>query len=327
MPVARHLAIVALLLGLSACGGGGSNGAGGSPAPTPTPTPTPPTTFTLQGQVSEEAPFGDTKIPGAKVEFIDGANAGKSAIADANGNYAITGLAQGGFTVRASAAGYLENSTGITLTSDLTRNFGLAVAGPRKKFGPGQYRVNSDIAAGRYYAVPSAGCYFERQSGFGGTLDDIIANEFLGFDAGQWIVDIKSTDLGFETDPDCGIWYNTPRAGTQAPVRAGMWLVGLQVRPGTYRASTSPGCYWERLRNFSNTLGGVIANDFVAGGGSKIVSIRSSDAGFRTDDDCGDWTRTGGLLPESAVTLDQVGEIEFNWLRNRQRDPRLTTRP
>src|SRR4026208_2519713 len=41
--------------------------------------------------------------------------------------------------------------------------------------GPGQYHVNSESAPGRYCSVPSSGCYFERQSGFGGTLDDIIA--------------------------------------------------------------------------------------------------------------------------------------------------------
>ena len=131
-------------------------------------------------------------------------------------------------------------------------------------------------------------------------IDDIIANEFLGDDAGQWIVDIKSSDLGFETNGDCGIWYNTPRAGAQAPVRSGMWLVGSQARSGTYRASTSSGCYWERLRNFSNTIGGVIANDFVSGGGSRIVSIRSSDAGFSTDDECGPWTRSSGLEPGNS---------------------------
>src|SRR6185436_10756893 len=118
----------------------------------------------------------------------------------------------------------LEN--GITVKSNLRRDFALAVSGPRKRFGPGQYRVNSEIAAGRYYAGPMTyGCYFERQRGLSGTLDDIIANEFIQADASQWIVDIKSSDVSFESE-ECGIWYNTPRAGRQAPVSDGMWLVG-----------------------------------------------------------------------------------------------------
>ena len=322
----RYLPVVFVLF-LAACGGGSEGGSGAAPTPTPTPTPAP-STFTLQGQVSEEAPFSASKIAGAKVEFVDGANAGKSATTDSNGNYRITGVASGGFTVRATAAGFREESRGVTVTSNTTVSFDLAISGPRTKFGPGQYHVNSEIAPGRYYAVPSSSCYFERQSGFGGTLDDIIANEFIGFDAGQWIVDIKSSDVGFETDEDCGIWYNSPRAGAQAPVGPGMWLVGSQVRSGTYRASTASGCYWERLRNFSNTIGGVIANDFVANGGSKTVSIRSSDAGFRTDDDCGPWTRSSNVQPESAgPLLDPTSQIEYNWLLNRQRNPRLTTRP
>lgn len=191
MPDRRLLVVPALSI-LVACGGGGGSAPTTPSPPTPTPTPAP-STFTLRGQVSEGAPFTATKIPGAKVEFVDGANTGKSAVTDGSGNYSMEGLAQGGFTVRASADGFQSVSVGITLTSNLTRDFNLPPSGPRKKFGPGQYRVNSDIAPGRYYSDPAYGCYFERQRGFGGTLGDIIANEFIGFDAQQWIVDIRSS--------------------------------------------------------------------------------------------------------------------------------------
>ena len=289
---------VALALTFYACGGGDSSS---SPSPSPTPTPpATPTTFTLRGHVSEGAPFNSNNIAGAKVEFTDGANAGKSAIADAAGNYVITNANGGGFTVKASADGFVADSVPVTLTANVTQNFELSPAGPRRKFGPGQYRVNTDIAPGRYYAVPSAGCYFERQKGLGGSTDDIIANEFIGFDAGQWIVDIKSSDVAFETDEDCGVWFNSPRAGKQSSITPGMWLVGSQISSGTYRASTSSGCYWARLRNFSNTTGGIIANDFVSGGGGKLVSIRSSDLGFQTDDDCGIWTKSSSAAATAA---------------------------
>jgi Carboxypeptidase regulatory-like domain len=312
-------------LPLVGCGGGSS-----SPAPSPTPSPPPaPTTFTLRGQVSEAAPFSSNKIAGAKVEFMDGTNAGRSAITDNAGNYVITNANGGGFTVRASAGGFTAFSAPVTLTANAALDFALSPAGPRTKFGPGQYRVNTDIAPGRYYAVPSSGCYFERQSGLGGTLDDIIANEFISFDAGQWIVDIKSSDLAFETDEDCGVWFNSPRAGKQSSIPPGMWLVGSQIGSGTYRAATSPGCYWERLRNFSNTIGGVIANDFVSGGGAKLVSIRSSDLGFSTDEDCGTWTKSSSATSvaskQSPTEMTQTSEeIERNWLQHhrQQNGPR-----
>ena len=75
---------------------------------------------------------------------------------------------------------------------------------PRTRFGPGQHRVGRDIRPGRYFSDPRRGCFWERLSGFGGTISDTIANEFIGFDAGQWIVDIKASDVGFSTDDDCG---------------------------------------------------------------------------------------------------------------------------
>jgi hypothetical protein len=157
-------------------------------------------------------------------------------------------------------------------------------------FSAGQYLVGSQVAAGRYYTVPSNGCYWERQSGFGGTLSDIVANEFVAFDAGQLIVDINETDFAFEADSDCGTWYDTARHGLQVNISPGWWLVGEQVQPGTYTANVSSGCYWERLNGFGGTLSDINANKYVSSAGSQFVSILASDEGFYTDDDCGTWT-------------------------------------
>ena len=94
---------------------------GGSSSPT---TPTPPVarTFTLSGTVSESAPTTATKISGATVTFTDGSNAGKNATTDSSGNFSITGLQGGGFTVRVSANGYSDTSSPVTLTADATLN-------------------------------------------------------------------------------------------------------------------------------------------------------------------------------------------------------------
>jgi hypothetical protein len=68
----------------------------------------------------------------------------------------------------------------------------------------------------------------------------------------------------------------------------GVWVVGEEVAPGTYRAPGGSGCYWARLRNFSAGLNSIIAN----GGFSRnqTVTIQASDAGFETTR-CGTWTR------------------------------------
>jgi hypothetical protein len=193
------------------------------------------------------------------------------------------------------------------------------ICGPRTEFGAGQYLVGRDIVPGRYYAdPPRSGCYWERQRGLGGTLSDIIANEFVGYDAGQWIVDILPTDLAFETDAECGTWFNSPRRGLQANITPGLWLVGPQVIPGTYRAFTLPGCYWARVRGFTGNLSDIIANDFNAAGGSALVSISFGDVGFESDDQCTVWTRIGAITdsiddPGSLKPQQSVEDVERNW--------------
>jgi hypothetical protein len=84
------------------------------------------------------------------------------------------------------------------------------------------------------------------------------------------------------------------------------------------------GCYWERLRNFTGTLSGIIANDFVSGGGQQLVGIGSADAGFSTDAECGPWTSTGAQMPsdEQLRSQQRTAEIERNRDLHRQRRPR-----
>ena len=55
-------------------------------------------------------------------------------------------------------------------------------------FSAGTHLVNASIPPGRYFAVnASAGCYWARLSGLGGTLDEIIANDFRGYTgASSW---------------------------------------------------------------------------------------------------------------------------------------------
>lgn len=177
---------------------------------------------------------------------------------------------------------------------------------PPTQFGPGVYLVGRDIAPGRYYADPAVGCYWERLSGLGGTTSEILANDFVAFNSAQSVVDILPSDLAFSTDADCGIWFSTPRHGPQASIPPGSWLVGAQVAPGTYSATVQAGCYWERVTNFTNNLSSIIANNFIPTASLQYVAIAPGDVGFKTDGDCGVWTRVVAAMIPSEQSIEDI---------------------
>src|SRR5579871_630195 len=76
---------------------------------------------------------------------------------------------------------------------------------PATSFDTGRYRVGIDIAPARYFSAAPLGCYLERESGLDNTSGEILGNDFVEFNAPQWIVDILPTDIGFETS-GCGTW-------------------------------------------------------------------------------------------------------------------------
>lgn len=156
---------------------------------------------------------------------------------------------------------------------------------------PGTLVVGSNVPPGRYVANARRGCYWERLRGFSGSLSDVLANDFQGFN-GRAIVDILPTDAGFEFDADCGNFQTyVPPAAPSAAIAPGAHVVGAHITPGTYVTNASSGCYWERVRSFDGTTSAIIANDFVGSAGQVIVAIAPSDVGFFADDDCGTWTR------------------------------------
>ena len=177
-----------------------------------------------------------------------------------------------------------------------------APSGPATQFGAGQHRVGTAIAAGRYYSDPTSGCYWERQSGVGGTLAEIITNDIVSFDAGQWIVDILASDVAFQTNAECGTWYNTPRRGSLGnTIPPGVWQVGTQIAAGTYTTNAQESCYWERRSNFQNTIAAVLANDFADEAMPMSVTIAASDAGFFASAECGNWSRGTGIAPPAPA--------------------------
>jgi hypothetical protein len=78
-----------------------------------------------------------------------------------------------------------------------------AITKSKTTFGDGNYIVGTDIKPGTYRApgTPS-GCYYARLSGFGATLNEIIANNLVN---GPAIVTIAAKDKGFQAT-NCGTW-------------------------------------------------------------------------------------------------------------------------
>jgi hypothetical protein len=78
-----------------------------------------------------------------------------------------------------------------------------SVVDAQANFRDGVWVVGVDIAAGLYRnSDSSGGCYWARLNGFGGTLDDIIANR--NSDSIQTVT-IASSDAGF-LSTRCGTW-------------------------------------------------------------------------------------------------------------------------
>src|SRR4029079_8679761 len=158
---------------------------------------------------------------------------------------------------------------------------------PLFTFGSGTKIVGSQVPAGRYRSPGGSSCYWERLSGFGGTFDEIIANDFGSV---KIVVDVKSTDAGFHS-ASCGTWTNSPAPITSSktsPFGQGTYIVGVDIAAGTWTAPGGSSCYWERVSGFGGELADIIANDF--GATSPIVSIDAGDAGFKSSK-CGTWTR------------------------------------
>jgi len=250
-------------------------------------------TFTLSGIVTESAPTTSTVLAGARVTIIDGANQGKTATTGADGRYSIAGVSNGGYTVTAVVSGYRDGVLPVGINGNTTLDFRLDPLAPRTSFGPGQYRVGTDIPAGRYYSDPNDGCHYQRVRSFGGTSADTITDNFVQFNAAQWIVDLSATDAGFVTDANCGKWFTTAREGLKVTITPGMWTVGAQITPGSYRTeSSAPGCYWQRLSNFGGATEAIIANNLTNSAGPQIVTIAATDVGFSSNVECGTWSRT-----------------------------------
>ncbi|MBI5421700.1 hypothetical protein HZA44_01025 [Candidatus Peregrinibacteria bacterium] len=154
-------------------------------------------------------------------------------------------------------------------------------------FGDGNYIVGTDIQPGTYRTrKASAGCYYSRLSGFGGSMDEIISNDITDFPA---IITIAATDKGFKSTR-CGTWTQDLSAITtdQTKFGDGIFIVNTDIQPGTYKSTGGTSCYYSRLKGFTGSLSDIISNEITDF--SAVVTIDSADKGFKSLR-CGAWTK------------------------------------
>ena len=71
---------------------------------------------------------------------------------------------------------------------------------PAGTIPPGTWLVGEQVEPGVYAVDAGDGCYWERLSGFGGSvIDDVLANDFVS-GGGRQLVEIVRSDVGFSND-------------------------------------------------------------------------------------------------------------------------------
>lgn len=157
-------------------------------------------------------------------------------------------------------------------------------------FGEGTKLVGADIQPGTYRSKNAGGgCYWARMSGVSGAMSEILANENA---TGPTIVTILESDKAFKSTR-CATWtqdLSPLRADPSTPFEDGLFIVGVDVAPGTWKTDSDSGCYWARMGGFSGGMGEILANENAKG--SAVVQLAASDKGFKSAR-CGKWTKVG----------------------------------
>ena len=192
-------------------------------------------------------------------------------------------------------AGFYSRGCG-TWSDDLS-----PVTTPGEPFPDGTYLVGVDIAPGRYRATGATHrCVWYRLHDFSGIYGGY--EGAFAISTGWWpAVDVAPWDAGL-LSIGCGTWTDatTPLAEPGEPLGDGVYLVGIDIAPGRYRASgASEDCSWWRLNGFQGdpSFGYGPVPDIIAHGDSTTVDIFETDVGFRTSS-CGTWFESTALPTE-----------------------------
>lgn len=127
----RFILAAALAFSAAACGGS-PTAPSTTPAPAPPAPAPPPTTVSLAGTVTSQA---GSRLGGAVVTFLDGANAGKSTTTASDGTYRFDSVTRGDANVSARATGFEEGRGGLNVNGTDNLNFTLRTAQPWTRSG------------------------------------------------------------------------------------------------------------------------------------------------------------------------------------------------
>ena len=154
------------------------------------------------------------------------------------------------------------------------------------KVEAGMYMVGRDIAHGIYAGFADEGlsgsCYWARLSNALGDIDGVLTN---GNAEGQFYVEIQDTDAYFQTGCEITALAEWPSPDQpHTTVLQGMYLIGRDIGPGTYRGEGGQGildsCYYARLSGLSGELDDLITNNNATG--QFYVTVEASDYALQT---------------------------------------------
>jgi len=164
--------------------------------------PLPPQTYTITGVITDVATHAT--LAGARVEALNGTNAGKAATTDGTGVYTLGGLVPETFRMRASASGYDSGEQNVTIPTNPRADFELRASAGATACA---YTVTSNVPA------------------------------TVAFDGGQFSVIITRTsgNCGWQASADAG-WITFPNGasgGDSGALVVAVAANGLNTRSGT----------------------------------------------------------------------------------------------
>lgn len=248
--------------------------------------------------IGKTAPLITATVAGkkntGKIKFyVDGKLRSTKSVKLGKATYRVpTKLAAGKHTVRANYVATNSKYAAPAKAPTIAVTAKRAASTPKKYMTrDGMYKVGTDIAAGLYKTAGTPQfCMWERRNRAGNDYEGSIG---FGGGTGQQYMQIKSTDK-YVTVDYCGSWIKAP--STKNPKSSipanGVFRVGYDIRPGTYKAQPRKGeyCSWDRSKSATGDYEDWIDSGF--GNGPQYVTIKSTDKFFTTSE-CGTgWVKT-----------------------------------
>lgn len=132
---------------------------------------------------------------------------------------------------------------------------------PEAVYGPGMYLVGKDIPAGEYFVVSNTGTldgYFEITEDATGDIGSIITNGTVGLNG---YVTVENGQYLKISHAYFALAESVPPIDWEGQYYDGMYKVGKDIAPGTYKVSCITSGYYEVARDSRHLLESIVAND------------------------------------------------------------------